>query len=61
LNIVGGKEMNEYARNNKYFATAKEFRQRIDNFFDDTLAQIGNTLTSIINENFQPFIFHLGA
>lgn len=53
--------MNEYARNNKYFATAKEFRQRIDNFFDDTLAQIGNTLTSIINENFQPFIFHLGA
>ena len=51
------KVMNEYARNNKYFATAKEFRRHIDEFFDDTLPQIGHTLTSRINDNFQTFDF----
>ena len=51
------KVMNEHARNNKYFVTAKEFRQSIDNFFDDTLPKIGPTLTSRINDNFQTFNF----
>jgi len=51
------KVMNEHARNNKYFATAKEFRQSIDKFFDDTLPQIGHALTSRINDNFQTFNF----
>ncbi len=51
------KVMNEYARNNKYFATAKEFRQSIDTFFDDTLPEIGHALTSRINDNFQTFYF----
>lgn len=47
------KVMNEYARNNKYFATAKEFRQSIDKFFAKTLPEIGNALGSRINDNFQ--------
>ena len=51
------KVMNEHARNNKYFATAKEFRQSIDNFFDETLPEIGSALTSRINDNFQTFNF----
>jgi transposase len=51
------KVMNEHARNNKYFATAKEFRQSIDKFFDEILPQIGDALTSRINDNFQTFNF----
>jgi len=51
------KVMNEHARNNTYFATAKEFRQSIDNFDDDTLPEIGSALTSKINDNFQTFNF----
>ena len=47
------KVMNEHARNSKYFATAKEFREAIDNFFIKTLPSIGNTLGSRINDNFQ--------
>jgi len=35
------KVMNEQVRNNKYFATAQEFRQTIDDFFDKKLPQIG--------------------
>lgn len=51
------KVMNEHARNSQYFATAKAFRQRIDEFFDCTLPLIGHTLTSRINDNFQTFTF----
>jgi transposase len=51
------KVMNEYARNNRYFATAKEFRWHINNFFDVTLPNIGNALDSRINDNFQTFKF----
>jgi len=47
------KVMNEYARNNQYFATAKEFRQKIEQFFSDTLPEIGGSLESRINDNFQ--------
>jgi len=45
--------MNEYVRNNKYFATAKEFRNKIDEFFSQTLPRIGDILASRINDNFQ--------
>jgi transposase len=51
------KVMNEYARNNKYFATAKEFRLSIDTFFNETLPKIGCALDSRINDNFQRFNF----
>ena len=47
------KVMNEHVRNNKYFATAKEFRCAIDNFFINILPSIGDTLGSRINDNFQ--------
>ena len=47
------KVMNEYARNNQYFAKAKEFRQRINHFLDDTLPEIGASLSSRINDNFE--------
>jgi hypothetical protein len=49
--------MNEHARNNRYFATAKDFRWHINNFFDVTLPNIGNTLNSSINDKFQTFEF----
>lgn len=49
------KVMNEYARNNKYFATAKDFRRSINNFFDVILPDIGATLSGRINGNFQKF------
>ncbi len=47
------KVMNEHARNNQYFATAKEFRQRIEQFFTTTLPSIAKSLDSTINDNFQ--------
>ena len=47
------KVMNEKARNGKYFASTKEFRQRISDFFTITLPEIAKTLDSWINDNFQ--------
>jgi transposase len=47
------KVMNEHARNNQYFATAKEFRQKIEQFFTTTLPEVGSSLDSRINNNFQ--------
>jgi transposase len=49
------KVMNEHARNNKYFATAKDFRRSLNHFFDATLPTIGATLSGRINDNFQKF------
>lgn len=46
------KVMNEHVRNNKFFASAKEFRQAIFEFFKNTLPTIASTLTSRINDNF---------
>ena len=46
------KVMNEKVRNNRYFATAKEFRRNIDNFFNVTLPNIGANLNGRINDNF---------
>jgi transposase len=50
------KVINEHARNNQYFATAKKIRQSIDDFFDYTLPQIAHTLTSRSNDNLQFFM-----
>ena len=47
------KVMNEYARNNKFFKTADEFRQKIIDFFNITLPSIADSLMSRINDNFQ--------
>jgi len=49
------KVMNEHARNNKYFATTKDFRRSINHFFDVVLPDIGATLSGRINDNFQKF------
>lgn len=50
------KVMNEQCRNNKYFATAKEFRQQINHFFEVILPDISSSLDSRINDNFQVLI-----
>lgn len=47
------KVMNEYCRKNKYFATAKEFRETIMHFFNDTWPKIACYMSSRINDNFQ--------
>lgn len=47
------KIMNEKVRNNRYFSSAKEFRERLDHFFDDTLPTLSSMLSSWINDNFQ--------
>lgn len=47
------KVMNEHARNNKFFKTANEFRQSINNFFKTTLPKIADGLLPRINDNFQ--------
>lgn len=47
------KLMNECARNNRYFATAKSFKTAVRGFFDQTLPEISETLTRRINDNFQ--------
>ncbi len=47
------KVMNEKARNGKYFASTKEFRRRISEFFTITLLKVAESLDSWINDNFQ--------
>ena len=47
------KVMNEYARNNEYFADKKAFRRKINQFFDETLPNIADSLISRINDNFE--------
>lgn len=47
------KVMNEHARNNRFFRTANEFRQSINNFFKITLPKIADCLHFRINDNFQ--------
>ena len=50
------KVMDEYARNNRYLSSAKEFRHHIRHFFNVTLPDIADTLNSRINDNFQELI-----
>lgn len=47
------KVMNKHVRNNRFFTCAKEFRQKIDDFFQKTLPKIASSLDSTINDNFQ--------
>jgi transposase len=47
------KVMNEHVRNNYCFASAKEFREKINCFFEKTLPKIGGKLSDRINDNFQ--------
>lgn len=47
------KVMNEHARNNRVFKSAKEFRKTITEFFDRTWPQIAHSMTDRINDNFQ--------
>lgn len=47
------KIMNEYVRDNKYYKTAKEFRNAIDEFFSGTIPRITKELYTRINSNFQ--------
>lgn len=49
------KVMNEKVRNNQFFSSAADFRQKIDAFFETTLPAIGDTLNSRINDNFERF------
>ncbi|NDE83090.1 MAG: IS630 family transposase [Chlamydiia bacterium] len=47
------KIMNEYARNNRFFKTAQEFREAILGFFETTWPQISLTMIDRINDSFQ--------
>ena len=47
------KLMNEHARNNRYFSSTREFREAISVFFNQTLPDIADSLTSRINNHFQ--------
>ena len=49
------KVMHEKVRNNQYFKTPKEFRQKLSLFFDEILPKIGPSLDSRITDNFQVF------
>ena len=46
------KVMNEEVRNNKFFPSAKEFREAIRGFFKKIIPSIGDKLVSRINDNF---------
>jgi transposase len=47
------KVMNEYVRNNKFFASAKEFRTAIMDFFEKKWKIIKDNMRQRINDNFQ--------
>ncbi len=47
--------MNEKVRNNRCFHNAKDFRQKTDEFFEEILPDIGDSLDTRINNNFQVF------
>jgi len=47
------KVMNEYARNNQFFKTGKEFKEKINSFFDETWPTIADSMSGRINDNFE--------
>ncbi len=47
------KIMNEYSKNNQFCKTAKEFRDKINSFFDITWPLISESTRSRINDNFE--------
>lgn len=48
------KVMNEHARNNVFFKSAKEFRETISHFFENTWPKISMSMVDRINDNFTP-------
>lgn len=46
------KVMNEKVRNNYFFKSAKNFRERISDFFENIIPEISELLRSKINDNF---------
>ena len=47
------KVMNERVRNNRFFKSAKDFKDAITGFFEQTLPKIGHQLNDRINDNFE--------
>lgn len=47
------KVMNEKVRNNRFFKSAKDFKQAILDFFDTILPNIADSLDQRINDNFE--------
>ncbi len=47
------KIMNKIVRNNVFFKSAKDFKNKIDEFFDKTWDSVKEQYTSWINDNFQ--------
>ena len=47
------KVMNEYARNNRFFKSSKDFKQAIYDFFKITVPKIKDVLVNRITDNFQ--------
>jgi len=47
------KVMNEKVRNNRFFKSSKDFKKEMERFFTDILPDIGDSLNSRINDNFQ--------
>ena len=47
------KIMNEYARNNRFFSSPKDFRSAILDFFELTWPKISLKMHSRVNDNFQ--------
>jgi transposase len=47
------KVMNEHARNNRFFRSAKEFREAILEFFEKTWPAIAKSMVDRINDNFE--------
>jgi transposase len=47
------KVMNEQARNNRFFHSAKEFRKAITHFFEKTWPKIARDMVDRINDNFE--------
>lgn len=50
------KIMNEHVRNNRFFASAKEFRESMMHFFDHTWDNIAMDLLDRVNDNFQRIV-----
>ena len=48
-----GGFMNQRVRNNRYFRTAREFRERITAFLEELWPQISDEMRSCITDNFQ--------
>ena len=57
INRERGAAYAKYVRNNVYFKTAKNFKQKIKEFYDKTWNDIKSTMRGRINDNFQHLNF----